>query len=314
MKINLANLLNNKVSGFVKTNFDKKSSTVTIQVSKSKFAKFINDIFGNETRKLSKILNTPEGQKALKEAANQKILVQNLNKINANIQEINKGVLCAKIKPIVIPKPTVTNTPAISTVTNTPVVPIAPNTPIPNTPPIPLLFPEYALPVMNDPEISNNAKDLFKLVFIDLIHPENLQKAQPLGHQLNLLQEKLDEFNQMHGTQLFCRKTQHSFGTSDPWQTIKLTEPTITTIDQVSPLLNELNQILFEKYGIQSNGGDDCMVIDGRKKNTPQCFKNNKGEIISPQLLLSLIDFKRIFGIINDKSSYIKALKDAYSG
>lgn len=280
MKINLNHLANQQIFGsgqFLIARQNKNNSTVTLIASKSKFQKLINDIFGNQLRKVSKILNTPEGQKALTEGKNVQV-VQNLNRLNEKIRSINMRLPCGKIAPIHIPK----------------IEPIVKS-------------------IMNDPKISKNAKDLFQLLFIDLVHSENIQKVQPLGTQLELLEERLKAFNQIHETKLGCLKTFHS-DRLDPWQTIKITDPTITTVGQISPLLNELNQILFEKYGIQSNGGDDSIVIDGKQKNTPQCFQNKEGEIIYPQLLLSLIDFKRVLGIIPDKTAYIQALKNAYHG
>lgn len=157
------------------------------------------------------------------------------------------------------------------------------------------------------PVYSKNAKDLFQLLFIDTID----LNVQPLGKQMKTIEEKLKVFNQTHGTALGCLKTAHS-DKMDPWQTIKITEPGITEVGKVSSILNELNQMLFEKWGIQSNGGDDGTVIEGKQKNAPQCFQNSKGEIIYPQLLLTLNDFKRVRGVIPDKKSYIQALKDAY--
>jgi hypothetical protein len=282
MEINLNHLANQQIFGsgkFLTTRQDKKNSTVTLIASNSKFQKLMNDIFGIQLRKISKILNTTDGQKALMEGkGDPALLTQNLNRLNQQIRNINKRLLCGKITLIPLPKTE-----------------------------------SVIKPIRNDSPISNNAKDLFRLLFVDLIHSENIQKVQPLGTQLKLLEEKLKEFNQTHGTKLGCLKTFHS-DKLDPWQTIKITEPTITTIGQISPLLTELNQILFEKYGIQSNGGDDCIVIDGKQKNPPQCFQNDQEEIIYPQLLLSLIDIKRVLGIIPDKASYIQALKDAYRG
>ncbi|MBA3236831.1 MAG: hypothetical protein H0T62_00585 [Parachlamydiaceae bacterium] len=168
-----------------------------------------------------------------------------------------------------------------------------------------LIHVDYSYRVMNDATISQPVKDLFKFLFVDLIRSNNIEEVQPLGSQLEFIKERLKN---MH---LGCRGSQHSDDINDPWQTIKITDPTIYEIGKVSELLKELNDVLFEKFGIISNGGDEGVqgVVRGKQKRTPQCFINSKNEIMNPQLLISLMDIKRILGMIDEKA-YFKALKN----
>lgn len=172
---------------------------------------------------------------------------------------------------------------------------------------------QYSLEVMDDPNISDQSKDLFKLLFMDVLNPENIDDVQPLGSQLKCIEKKLVNFNTTHGTHLSFRDSAHAFNKSDPWQTIKITDPSANNEGEISETLKELNDVLFEKFGIQSNGGDDWKkgITAGKKKYTPQCFVK-EGKTFEPQLLISLIDVKRILGVIPDKETYIKTLGDAY--
>jgi hypothetical protein len=178
------------------------------------------------------------------------------------------------------------------------------------------VFPTYAKPMMNDPHVSQPVKDLFRLLFIDMITPKNIKHVQPLESQLSALNEKLKKFNKKHGTSLSFMSSAHASDKNDPWQTIKITDPKITTVGQLSPVLAELNDLLFEKYGLQSNGGDNWTkgITAGQKKYPPACFFHDKQKkVFTPQLLISLIDIARVIGMISTKEEYLKTLSDAYS-
>lgn len=173
---------------------------------------------------------------------------------------------------------------------------------------------DYVYSVMNDVNISEPVKDLFHLLFVDSIRPNNIEEVQPLGSQLEAIGGRLMEFNREHyfgGIVLGCRGSQHSDDLNDPWQTIKITDPFISEEGKISPVLQELNDVLFNKFGILSNGGDEGAqgVERGKQKRTPQCFVNSKDEVMNPQLLISLMDIKRILGLI-DEEAYFQALKN----
>lgn len=170
---------------------------------------------------------------------------------------------------------------------------------------------DYSFKLLDDPNIKQSVKDLFKLVFVDIINEVNLAQVQPLENQLEKINLGLKEFATLHNINLVARGSFHSKNPNDPWQTIKITEPN-KTVGEYSQILVDLNDALHEKFEIIGNGGDNCQVLEGVKKHDPQCFiQKGTGTKMDPQLLISLIDIKRIVGLFSEEN-YIKALKDAY--
>lgn len=189
-------------------------------------------------------------------------------------------------------------------------------------------LPAYAKAFYEDSSISIECKELFKIIFIDIIKPNTIESIQPLEKLVGKdgkLTTKLKEFNDIHfkkdfANHLGCRESAHSSNKSDPWQTIKITAPNILEVDKTSVILLELKKNLDKHYHLKSGGGNNwkqwlnLSFEDKMKQNKcdPLCF-DQKGTIMTPQLMLTLIDLKKILGLIKDNKEYITALEQAYS-
>lgn len=204
-------------------------------------------------------------------------------------------------------------------------------TPVQNTITSPVIqaLPLYAHSFLQDPAISSTCKDLFKLLFVELINPANIRQLEPLGKNLiPLMKQKLVQFNENYLKEkpllhLGCRGSKaHANNKDDPWQTIKITAPNIQTVGTISQILVDLNNGLHKHYGIQSGGGYDYKSwlelgdrAKGLKKGDPTCFEGDRGGkkiIMNPQLQLSLIDIERIIGVIPSEDLYFQKLRGAY--
>lgn len=189
-------------------------------------------------------------------------------------------------------------------------------------------LPAYAKAFYNDSSISEVCKKLFRLIFVDIINPNTIESIQPLEQlvkEKGELANKLREFNVIHfekdtDNYLGCRGSAHSSNKSDPWQTIKITAPNILALSKTSPILLELKKNLDKHYHLKSGGGGNwnqwlnLSFEDKMKQNKydPICFNQNS-TIITPQLMLTLIDLRKILGLIKNDKEYITALEQAYS-
>lgn len=192
---------------------------------------------------------------------------------------------------------------------------------------IPVKIPSYARAFFNDISISVACKELFKFIFVDIINPKTIDSIQSLGQfveKKGKLTNKLKEFNISHfgddtTHHLGCRGSAHSSNKNDRWQTIKITAPHITALGKTSPILLELKQNLDKHYHLKSGGGGDwnhwlnLNFEDKMKQNKkdPVCFNQNN-TIMAPQLMLTLIDFRKVLGLIKNDKEYITALEQAY--
>jgi hypothetical protein len=112
MKIYLDSLAKQQAFGkdkFLTTTLNKDKSVASITVKneltvKNRFQKFFSTLFGTELRKISKVLNNTDGQKALSQLESTQ-LNQNLAQLNHKIAEINPRLLFGKIPIIQVPKP-----------------------------------------------------------------------------------------------------------------------------------------------------------------------------------------------------------------
>ncbi|HEY4832299.1 MAG TPA: hypothetical protein VIH61_07050 [Waddliaceae bacterium] len=188
-------------------------------------------------------------------------------------------------------------------------------------------LPAYAKAFYNDLSISAECKELFKFIFIDIINPNTIESIQPLEQLVEKkgkLTNKLREFNVIHfgedtDNYLGCRGSAHSLNKSDPWQTIKITAPNISELGKTSPILLELKKNLDKHYHLKSGGGSNwnqwlnLSFEDKMKQNKhdPICFNQNR-TIMTPQLMLTLIDLRKILGLIKSDKEYITALEQAY--
>lgn len=188
-------------------------------------------------------------------------------------------------------------------------------------------LPTYAEAFCNDLSISPKCRELFKELFIDIINPSKINNIQPLGQLVAAggeLSTKLYEFNAKYfpndpSQHLGCRGSNHSSDENDPWQTIKIVAPNIKTLGETSGLMLELKKGLDKHYHLKSGGGgnwtewvkkpfEEKMKLN---KYDPVCF-SEKGGIMTPQIMLTLIDIKKIVGIIPNDEKYVEALSNAY--
>lgn len=190
-------------------------------------------------------------------------------------------------------------------------------------------LPAYALPFCNDPTISADCKALFKMLFVKVMNPDNIKSVQPLDTLVSengAITQNLHKFNAKHlaadvTNHLGCRGSMHSANPNDPWQTIKITAPNINEPGRTSELLVELKKGLDKHYHLKSGGGGNWQewiklpFEEKMKKDKfdPVCFQDNcNGNIMSPQVMLTLIDIKKIIGIIPNDQAYVEALSNAY--
>ena len=161
--------------------------------------------------------------------------------------------------------------------------------------------------------INKQSEKLFKLIFEESINSKNFNSIRNLGNKIETINLKLNEFNQENKTKLKCIGSYHTKCDSDPWQTIKIIDESISTPGKESPVLKNFHEILTNKHGIVTNGGDrgPNSINKNTPKRVPACFKKFNGIIIHPQIQISKIDVEKI---LFDKNSddYVKALKSAY--
>jgi hypothetical protein len=165
--------------------------------------------------------------------------------------------------------------------------------------------------ILQNEAINPQVEILLEYLFVKLINRDNLDSVQPLGKLLNQINEFLNSFNKMHSIFLKAIGSRHSSDPSDPWQTIKIIDNGIFSKGATSPFLAELNDVLHQRFGIVSNGGDEGPNRIGQKKRTPVCFQQKNGNYMHPQLQISHIDIRRILEVIT-KEEYINELKNAW--
>lgn len=190
-------------------------------------------------------------------------------------------------------------------------------------------LPAYAAPFCDDPLLSDACKALFKKLLVETLNPVNLNAVQPLGGLVSAQGEialALAQFNEAYfrnesEQHLGCRGSAHADDGTDPWQTIKITAPHILEPGKTSALLLELKRGLDKHYHIKSGGGGDWQAWlelpfeakMKKEKYDPVCFvDSDTSAIMTPQVMLTLIDIKKIIGVIPDDKAYVAALSNAY--
>ena len=159
-------------------------------------------------------------------------------------------------------------------------------------------------------DVSSAQRDLYAILFTQIFTQQTLASTDCLGDKIEEVAEKLQAFNSKYSTNLGVRGSQHSGHSKDPWQTIKITDNSITTPGETSDILVGLNDLLHSQYGVQSNGGDNGRFAQGQKKRDPQCFIKN-GVLMNPQIQLSRIDIKRVLELTTP-NEYFDELQQAY--
>lgn len=156
---------------------------------------------------------------------------------------------------------------------------------------------------MNKDKYENEIVYDLTFILTDVIRG-NLLIRNHLHKFVPRINKKLEDFNNRYNTSLESIIAISHTGMNDPWQTIKITDCSINEPNQVSYYLKLLNDYLYKYYGIVAN--DAILKGEIRRKRTPTSFIKN-GILMKPQIQLSLMDMKKILGLITEEQ-YINSL------
>lgn len=148
-----------------------------------------------------------------------------------------------------------------------------------------------------------------------LVHKELkglLKKIKSRGPSENLqaivpdLENFFKKFNKKHGTKLGAMTAESHGGDLDSWQTFKLVDRAVGEAGKESPILKELNDLLYEKYGLLGN--DRALSGGLEKKRTSSSFLQSN-ELMYPQIQLTRVDAHKILNLI-DTNTYREVIQE----